>query len=89
MIVVRRTSGGAVIGQGTYTRGMRFHAFGVVRDDTLNLDRYLAELDGKRVRVTIEAVEDDTDVVLSAEEQQKLWGMWVAHGPQGPLADED
>ncbi len=42
------------------------------------------ELDEKRVRVVLEAYDEQR---LTPEEQGELWQTWVARGPHGPIAD--
>jgi hypothetical protein len=34
------------------------------------------------------SVEEDLDLVLPAEVQDRLWREWVNSGPQGPIEDE-
>jgi predicted thioesterase len=61
---------------------------GWLHGNTITLETAAPPLEGKRVRVKIEPAED-SEAVLSAEEQVRLWQEWVAHGPQGPVELED
>jgi predicted thioesterase len=61
---------------------------GTVHGSTITLDAPVPPLDGRRVRVVLEAA-DTADLVLSEQEQDRLWREWVDHGPQGPLDGED
>ena len=67
---------------------MSSRVLGFVHGNTVKLDRSVDQLDGKRVRVVLEALDESEDAVLSAEQQKELWAEWVAHGPQGPIEDE-
>jgi hypothetical protein len=61
---------------------------GRVHGRTIDLDALPnAPLEGKRVRVLLELV--DEDVRLTADEQAASWSAWTAHGPDGPIADDD
>lgn len=57
---------------------------GLVHGSTIELESPVPELEGRRVRVVLEAVDEAR---ISAEEQRALWQAWVARGPQGPLED--
>ena len=57
---------------------------GTVRGKTIELESTVPELDGKRVRVVLEAVDEQR---LTTEQQSELWTSWVARGPQGPIDD--
>lgn len=59
---------------------------GVVHGDEIKLEKPLSELEGKKVLVRVEVVEDERD--LSPDEQRRAWDEWVAHGPQGPIDDD-
>jgi hypothetical protein len=59
---------------------------GVLHGATITLDAPLPPLDGRRVRVIIEPVEERE---LSAAENAALLREWAARGPQGPIEDED
>ena len=61
---------------------------GVVHGSTIALDAPIPPLDGRRVRVVLEPA-DAADVVLSEQEQDRMWREWVDCGPQGPLAAKD
>ncbi len=57
---------------------------GTVHGKTIELESTVPELDGKRVRVVLEAVDEQH---LTTEQQSELWRVWVAQGPQGPIED--
>jgi hypothetical protein len=61
---------------------------GWLRGNTITLETAAPPLEGKRVRIKIEPAED-SEAVLSPEEQARLWQEWVDHGPQGPVELED
>jgi hypothetical protein len=62
-------------------------ATGVLRGNTITLDAPVPPLEGRRVRVII--VPDDAELVLSGDEQARLWNEWAKHGNQGPIEDDD
>ncbi|HEY4180568.1 MAG TPA: hypothetical protein VGM90_27175 [Kofleriaceae bacterium] len=49
---------------------------------TIELEDAVPELDGKRVRVVVEPVDEQR---LGIEQQAELWKAWIARGPQGPI----
>ena len=57
---------------------------GLVRGRTIELESAVPEMDGQRVRVVLEPVEEPR---LSSEQQRELWQAWVDRGPQGPIDD--
>jgi len=57
---------------------------GRVHGSTIELEGSVPELEGRRVRVVLEAVDEARS---SAEEQRALWQAWVARGPQGQIED--
>jgi hypothetical protein len=57
---------------------------GTVHGKTIELESTVPELDGKRVRVVLEAVDEQH---LTPEQQGELWKAWVARGSQGPIDD--
>ena len=57
---------------------------GLLKGTTIELEGPVPELDGKRVRVVLEPIED---VHLAAEQQRELWRSWIENGPQGPIED--
>ncbi len=57
---------------------------GLVHGSTIELEGPVPELEGRRVRVVLEAVDE---VRISADEQRALWQAWVARGPQGPIEE--
>ncbi len=58
---------------------------GLLYGKTIELESPVPELEGQRVRVVLEAVDEPR---LSSEQQARLWQTWVASGPQGPIEDE-
>jgi hypothetical protein len=61
---------------------------GWLHGNTITLETPAPLLDGKRVRVRLEPAED-SEAVLSPEEQTRFWRDWVDHGPQGPIEIEE
>jgi hypothetical protein len=61
---------------------------GWLHGNTIILETEAPPLEGKRVRVKIEPAED-SEAVLSPEEQARLWQEWMDRGPQGPVELED
>ena len=57
---------------------------GLVHGTTIELDSAVPELEGKRVRVVLEVVDEPR---LSTQQQQELWRAWAERGPQGPIED--
>jgi hypothetical protein len=57
---------------------------GLVHGTTIELDSAVPEMEGKRVRVVLEVVDEPR---LSPEQQRELWQAWSEHGPQGPIED--
>ena len=57
---------------------------GTVHGKTIELESTVPELEGKRVRVVLEAVDEQR---LTPEQQSELWKAWVTRGPQGPIED--
>ncbi len=58
---------------------------GLLRGKTIELEDSVPEMDGKRVRVLLEPLDEEKR--LSREEQRDMWREWVEHGPQGPIED--
>lgn len=56
---------------------------GLVRGKTVTLDSAVPDLEGQRVRVTLEPVEEVD--ALPPQAQDSLWKEWVERGPQGPI----
>ncbi len=54
----------------------------------IRLDSEIPPLDGKRVHVMIDPIEE-SEIELSPEEQIRLWQEWVAKGPQGAIAEDE
>jgi hypothetical protein len=57
---------------------------GLVRGTTIELESAVPEMEGKRVRVVLEAVDEPR---ISGELQRELWQAWLESGPQGPIED--
>jgi len=57
---------------------------GLVHGTTIELDSAVPEMEGKRVRVVLEVVDEPP---LSAQQQRELWQTWAEQGPQGPIED--
>ena len=57
---------------------------GLLRGATIELESAVPEMDGKRVRVVLEPVEEQR---LSAQQQREFWQAWVERGPEGPIED--
>lgn len=57
---------------------------GLLKGTTIELEGPVPELDGKRVRVVLESIED---LHLAAAQQRELWRSWIENGPQGPIED--
>ncbi len=60
---------------------------GRVRGNVITLDEPLPPLEGRRVRVSVEPLSDETRR-RSDSEKAELWRIWVDRGPQGPIEDE-
>lgn len=57
---------------------------GLLRGATIELESAVPEMDGQRVGVVLEPVEEQR---LSAQQQRELWQAWVERGPEGPIED--
>jgi hypothetical protein len=57
---------------------------GRVHGTTVELESAVPEMEGKRVRVVLEALDEPQ---LSAAQQRVLWQAWAERGPQGPIDD--
>ena len=57
---------------------------GLLRGATIELESAVPEMDGQRVRVVLEPVEEQR---LSAQQQREFWRAWVERGPEGPIED--
>ena len=55
---------------------------GLLRGATIELESPVPEMDGQRVRVVLEPVEEQR---LSAQQQREFWQAWVERGPEGPI----
>jgi hypothetical protein len=60
---------------------------GLLRGNIITLDSAVPPLDGQRVRVLLEPV-NEADAKLPAETQRDLWQEWMERGPQGPIEDD-
>jgi hypothetical protein len=60
---------------------------GLLHGNTITLETTVPPLEGQRVHVLIEPIEERIE--LSAQEQAELWREWAERGPQGPISDED
>jgi hypothetical protein len=58
---------------------------GLVQGRTVVLDEAVPPLEGKRVRVVLEPV-DEPDLTGAANLES--WRQWLTSGPQGPIDDE-
>jgi len=59
---------------------------GTVHGRQVDLEDAVPSMDGKRVRVRLEIVDEERE--LSPAEQTEAWHEWVASGPQGPIIDD-
>jgi len=57
---------------------------GLLRGTTIELEQTVPEMDGKRVHVLLEPVDEQQ---LSARHQRELWHAWVEGGADGPIED--
>lgn len=60
---------------------------GRLQGNTITLESTIPPLEGKRVHVLVEPIEEEIE--LSVKEQAELWREWAERGPQGPISDED
>jgi hypothetical protein len=58
---------------------------GLVQGRTVVFDEAIPPLDGKRVRVVLEPVDEPE---LTSVANTEAWRQWLASGPQGPIEDE-
>jgi ribosomal protein L12E/L44/L45/RPP1/RPP2 len=54
----------------------------------ITLDTLVPALEGLRVKVVIEPL-DEAEVTVAEAAQARLWAEWAATGPDGPIDDED
>jgi len=59
---------------------------GIVHGKQIELEAPVPDLDGKRVRVRLDLLENEKP--LAPAEQAEVWRQWVEEGPQGPLEDD-
>ena len=57
---------------------------GLLRGNTIELERTVPEMDGQRVHVLLEPLDEHQ---LSARQQHELWQAWAEKGPDGPIED--
>ena len=60
---------------------------GVVHGQRVELEDRVPGLEGRRVRVRLEVVDEERK--LSSAEQSELWQQWVESGPQGPIEEDE
>lgn len=58
---------------------------GLLKGKTIELEDAIPEMEGKRVHVVLEPIEEAR---LTDAEQRELWAQWVEHGQQGPIDDD-
>ncbi len=59
---------------------------GRVHGNVVELDTPAPTLEGQRVLVLLEAVDEEP---LARDELAPVWAHWVASGPRGPIEDDD
>jgi len=59
---------------------------GTVHGRTIELDQQVERLEGQRVLVLLEPIDETAP---SAPEAAEAWRTWVERGPDGPIEDED
>jgi hypothetical protein len=59
---------------------------GIVHGNTIMLDDTVPPLEGRRVLVLIEPLEEGE--ILDKTTQARLWKTWAESGPQGPIEDD-
>jgi hypothetical protein len=62
---------------------------GLVQGKTVVLDESVPPLDGRRVLVVLEPVDEEDPAELGGDQTLEAWNAWVAGGPQGPIEDDD
>lgn len=62
---------------------------GLVQGKTVVLDESVPPLDGKRVLVVLEPVDEEQSAELDRRQNLEAWNAWAAAGPQGPIEDDD
>ena len=62
---------------------------GLVQGKTVVLDESVPPLEGRRVLVVLEPVDEEEPAELGRRENLEAWSAWVASGPQGPIEDDD
>jgi hypothetical protein len=60
---------------------------GTLHGNTITLDSAVPPLEGRRVRVVIEPL-NEREIVLTSDKQAQLWQAWVERVPQGPIDEE-
>jgi hypothetical protein len=59
---------------------------GTVHGRTIELDQQVERLEGQRVIVLLEPIEESA---ISLPEAAEAWRTWVEDGPDGPLEDDE
>ena len=59
---------------------------GRVHGNVIELDAPVPELEGQRVRLVVEAVDETT---TDAAALRQAWESWIARGADGPIADDE
>jgi hypothetical protein len=59
---------------------------GTVHGRTVELDQQVDRLDGQRVLVVLEPIEE---TAVATPEAAEAWRSWVERGPDGPIEDEE
>jgi hypothetical protein len=60
-------------------------ATGRIHGKVIELDAPVPDLEGQRVRIVVEPVEEPA---ADAVELRRAWDAWVANGPDGPISDD-
>jgi hypothetical protein len=63
---------------------MRARLKGTVRGKTVALDQQVEGLEGQRVLVDLEPIDEPA---MAVAETVEAWRTWVQHGPDGPIDD--
>ena len=59
---------------------------GRIHGSVIELDAPVPALEGQRVRVVVEPVDEPA---IGADALRDAWNSWVTTGPDGPIADDD
>ncbi len=55
-----------------------------MRGTTIELESAVLEMEGSRMRVVLEALDEPR---ISTAKRRALWPAWAGHGPRGPIDD--